>query len=72
MVQVMAKDENDPDKVGGVMAFESEQYFWDTHVAGPHTTGNKAKFGDCRLRTDLRYFKLVAGFLHKAERGARL
>ena len=72
MVQTLATDPNDPAKVGGVMAFDSEKYFWDVHVAGPHTQGNKAKYGDIRIRTDLNYYKLVAGFLHKEERGSRL
>ena len=71
-MQVLAKDENDPTKVGGVMAFDSERYFWDVHVAGEHTQRNKGNFGDVRTRTDLAYFKLVGGFLHKAARASRL
>lgn len=72
MVQVLAQDERDADKVGGVMAFDSEQYFWDTHFAGEHTQRNKGKFGECRMKTELKYYKLVGGFMHKVQRGSRL
>ena len=71
-LQTLGTDPNDEDRVGGVMAFDSEKYFWETHAVGPYTTKNKKEFGECRLKVDLKYYKLVGGFLHKAERGAKL
>lgn len=72
LMQVLATDENDEERVGGVMAFDSEQYFWDVHVAGKHTTKNKGKYGNIRVKTDLKYYKLVAGFLGRESRESRL
>jgi quinol monooxygenase YgiN len=62
-VYTVAKDPMNADRVGSVAVYESEKYFWDTHVPNPAIGANKAKYGDIRTKTDLAYFKIVGGYL---------
>ncbi|KAJ4052067.1 hypothetical protein NW756_001502 [Fusarium oxysporum] len=62
-VYTVAKDAVNADRVGSVAVYESEKYFWDTHVPNPAIGANKAKYGDIRTKTDLAYFNIVGGYL---------
>ncbi|KAJ4245271.1 hypothetical protein NW762_014141 [Fusarium torreyae] len=62
-VYTVAKDPQNPDRVGSVAVYESENYFWDVHVPNPAIGANKAKYGDIRTKTDLAYFRMVGGYL---------
>ncbi|KAM0313372.1 hypothetical protein ACHAPQ_012052 [Fusarium lateritium] len=62
-VYTVAKDPQNPDRVGSVAVYESEMYFWDVHVPNPAIGANKAKYGDIRTKTDLAYFRMVGGYL---------
>lgn len=63
LVYLVSRDTNNAGRVGSVAVYESERYFWDVHVPGEAVVENKAQYGDIRIKTDLAYFKIVAGFL---------
>ncbi|KAI8412381.1 hypothetical protein FOFC_05638 [Fusarium oxysporum] len=62
-VYTVSKDAVNADRVGSVAVYESEKYFWETHVPNPAIGANKAKYGDIRTKTDLAYFNIVGGYL---------
>ncbi|KAM0420979.1 hypothetical protein ACHAPT_011222 [Fusarium lateritium] len=63
-VYVVSKDPKNADRVATVAVYESEKYFWDVHATDQAIVDNKVKYGpEIRTKTDLEYFKLVAGFL---------
>ncbi|KAF9694462.1 hypothetical protein EKO04_007230 [Ascochyta lentis] len=62
---VVGKDTKNALRVGSVAVYESEKYFWAVHAKGNAVVDNKTKYGEIRTKTDLAYYKIVAGFLHK-------
>ena len=64
-VYVVGKDPKNALRVGSLAVYDSEQYFWEVHATGRGVVDNKAKYSDIRTKTQLSYFKIVAGFLYK-------